>query len=93
MLIRVTLALVAAIFAVNVWLDRPATESFLFALALAVGLTPELLPAIVSITLARGAHRMAREQDKRGTWSGHTGDGAAALRFAALAAMAEINLA
>ena len=62
MLIRVTLALVAAIFAVNVWLDRPATESFLFALALAVGLTPELLPAIVSITLARGAQRMAREQ-------------------------------
>ncbi|MFM7141926.1 MAG: magnesium-translocating P-type ATPase [Alphaproteobacteria bacterium] len=62
MLIRVTLALVAAIFAVNVWLDRPATESFLFALALAVGLTPELLPAIVSVTLARGAQRMAREQ-------------------------------
>ncbi|MFM8409711.1 MAG: HAD-IC family P-type ATPase, partial [Alphaproteobacteria bacterium] len=62
MLIRVTLALVAAIFAVNVWLDRPATESFLFTLALAVGLTPELLPAIVSVTLARGAQRMAREQ-------------------------------
>jgi len=62
MLIRVTLALVAAIFAVNVWLDRPATESFLFALALAVGLTPELLPAIVSVTLARGAQRMASEQ-------------------------------
>jgi Mg2+-importing ATPase len=38
----------------------PMTESLLFALALAVGLTPGLLPMIVSLTLARGAVRMAR---------------------------------
>ncbi len=59
MLIQITLLLVIAIFAINVYLQRPVVDSFLFALALAVGLTPELLPAIVSITLARGAQRMA----------------------------------
>ena len=41
---------------------RPALESFLFALALAVGLTPELLPMIVSVTLAHGSIRMAQKQ-------------------------------
>jgi Mg2+-importing ATPase len=59
MLIQITLVLVIAIFGINVYLHRPVVDSFLFALALAVGLTPELLPAIVSITLARGAQRMA----------------------------------
>ena len=62
MLIRVTLVFVITIFAINVFFHRPALESFLFALAIAVGMTPELLPAIVSITLARGAQRMADEQ-------------------------------
>lgn len=61
MLLRVTLVFVIAIFAINVFLERPVPEAFLFALALAVGITPELLPAIVSITLARGARRMAAE--------------------------------
>jgi Mg2+-importing ATPase len=61
MLVRVTLLFVIAIFAINVFLDRPVLEAFLFALALAVGITPELLPAIVSITLARGARRMAAD--------------------------------
>jgi Mg2+-importing ATPase len=59
MLIQVTMLLVIAIFAINVYLHRPVVDAFLFALALAVGLTPELLPAIVSITLARGAQQMA----------------------------------
>jgi Mg2+-importing ATPase len=59
MLIQVTTLLVIAIFGINVYLERPVVDSFLFALALAVGLTPELLPAIVSITLARGAQQMA----------------------------------
>jgi len=59
LLIQITLLLVIAIFGINVYLERPVLDSFLFALALAVGLTPELLPAIVSITLARGAQRMA----------------------------------
>ena len=61
LLIQITLWLVLAIFGVNVFLERPFIESFLFALALAVGLTPELLPAVVAITLSRGAQQMARE--------------------------------
>ncbi len=43
----------------NLWLHRPVVDSLLFSLALAVGITPELLPAIISVTLARGAKRMA----------------------------------
>ncbi len=61
-LMEVTLVLVVAIFAVNVYLARPVLDSFLFSLALAVGLTPQLLPAIISINLAHGAKRMAREK-------------------------------
>src|SRR6187551_2346726 len=61
-LMEVTLVLVVAIFAVNVYLARPVLESFLFSLALAVGLTPQLLPAIISINLAHGAKRMAQEK-------------------------------
>ena len=48
-LMEVTLILVVLIFVANVYLKRPALESFLFSLALAVGLTPQLLPAIVAI--------------------------------------------
>ena len=59
LLMEVTLLLVIAIFAINVYLQRPVLDSLLFALALAVGLTPQLLPAIISINLARGAKRMA----------------------------------
>jgi Mg2+-importing ATPase len=59
LLIQITMILVIAIFGINVFLQRPVVDSFLFALALAVGLTPELLPAIVSLTLARGAQQMA----------------------------------
>ncbi len=58
-LLQVTLLLVIAIFAINVYFQRPVLDSLLFALALAVGLTPQLLPAIISINLARGAKRMA----------------------------------
>ena len=56
---RLTVLLVLAVILVNAALRRPWLESFLFALALAVGLTPELLPMIVSVCLARGALRMA----------------------------------
>ena len=59
-LMEVTLVLVVAIFAINVYLARPILDSFLFSLALAVGLTPQLLPAIISINLAHGAKRMAQ---------------------------------
>jgi Mg2+-importing ATPase len=59
LLLEVTLVLVLIIFASNVLLKRPLLDSFLFSMALAVGLTPQLLPAIISINLARGAKRMA----------------------------------
>ena len=61
-LMEITLLLVIAIFAINVYLERPILDSFLFALALAVGLTPQLLPAIITINLAHGAKRMALEK-------------------------------
>lgn len=54
MLVIVTLVLVA-----NVLLGRPVIDSLLFAAALAVGLTPELLPAVVTVTMAGGARRLA----------------------------------
>jgi len=59
-LMEVTLVLVVAIFAINVYLAQPVLDSFLFSVALAVGLTPQLLPAIISINLAHGAKRMAQ---------------------------------
>ena len=59
LLAEVTLLLVVGIFAINVYLERPVIEAFLFSLALAVGLTPQLLPAIISVNLAHGARRMA----------------------------------
>gem|GEM_PF-11788 len=62
LLMEVTLILVIMIFAVNVFLHKPVIDSFLFALALAVGLTPQLLPAVISINLAHGAKRMAAEK-------------------------------
>ena len=58
---RLTAFMVLFVLLVNVALHRPLLESFLFAVALAVGLTPELLPMVFSVTLARGALRMARE--------------------------------
>ena len=61
-LMEVTLVLVVAIFAINVYLARPVLDSFLFSLALAVGLTPQLLPAIISINLSHGAKRMAQQK-------------------------------
>ena len=62
LLMEITLVLVIAIFAFNVYLHRPVLDSFLFALALAVGLTPQLLPAIISVNLASGARRMATQR-------------------------------
>jgi P-type Mg2+ transporter len=59
LLMEVTLILVISIFAINVYFARPVLESLLFSLALAVGLTPQLLPAIIAINLAHGAKRMA----------------------------------
>lgn len=62
LLVRWMVVLVTAVFIVNLVLHRPVIDSLLFSLALAVGLTPQLLPAIVAISLAKGAKRMADEQ-------------------------------
>jgi len=59
LLTQITLALVLVVFAINVFLQKPPVDSLLFAIALAVGISPELLPAIISITLAKGAQDMA----------------------------------
>lgn len=61
LLMEVTLILVVVIFSINVFLHKPVLDSFLFSLAIAVGLTPQLLPAIISINLAKGASNMARQ--------------------------------
>ena len=60
LILRITVVLVALVMAESVVFQRPWLDALLFALALAVGLTPELLPMIVTVTLARGAQRLAR---------------------------------
>lgn len=60
LLMRVMLGVVIVVLAVNQALGRPVVDSLLFAVALAVGLSPELLPAIVGVQLARGAQLLAR---------------------------------
>ncbi|HEX7405215.1 MAG TPA: magnesium-translocating P-type ATPase [Candidatus Nanopelagicaceae bacterium] len=62
LLLHAMLLLVSALFIVNMLLHRPLLESLLFSLALAVGLTPQLLPVIISVSLAAGARRMADKQ-------------------------------
>lgn len=56
---RVTFFLVVGVFAINIALNRPLFDALLFSIALAVGLTPELLPAIVTLNLTRGARALA----------------------------------
>ena len=62
LLMEITLLLIIAIFAINVYFSRPILDALLFALALAVGLTPQLLPAIISINLSHGARKMAEKK-------------------------------
>jgi Mg2+-importing ATPase len=52
-------ALTGSIFVINVVLQRPVLDALLFSLAIAVGITPQLLPAVVSTSLAAGSHRLA----------------------------------
>jgi Mg2+-importing ATPase len=59
---RTVAILVLFVFLVNAWFGRPALESFLFAVALAVGLTPEFMPMIVTVTLGEAALRMAKKR-------------------------------
>lgn len=59
---RLTIALVVVVLAASVFFGRPLLQSLLFAVALAVGLTPELLPMITTVTLSRGAMRLAQRK-------------------------------
>jgi Mg2+-importing ATPase len=61
LIMRLTVLMVMFVLLVNTMFHKPWLESFLFAVALAVGLTPELLPMVVSVTLSRGALRMAKK--------------------------------
>jgi Mg2+-importing ATPase len=61
MLTQVMMVMVLLVFAINVLLHKPAIDSLLFSVALAVGIAPELLPAIISVTLAKGAQLMAKK--------------------------------
>ncbi|RVQ68766.1 magnesium-translocating P-type ATPase [Croceicoccus ponticola] len=60
MLLSVMLVIVLAVLGANQLLGRPPVESLLFSVALAVGISPEMLPAIISVTLAKGARNLAR---------------------------------
>src|SRR4029078_7163739 len=53
---------VISILVINVYVGHAVLNSFLFSLALAIGLTPQLLPAIISVNLAHGAKRMALQK-------------------------------
>ena len=55
-------ALTTAIFVINVALQRPVIDALLFSLAIAVGITPQLLPAVVSTSLAAGARQMSKRK-------------------------------
>ena len=62
LILYIAVIMVLFVLFVNTMFHRPMLESFMFALALAVGLTPELLPMIMTITLSRGAMRMAKQK-------------------------------
>ena len=62
MITRIIMLLVLFVLLVNLVLHRPFLESFLFSVALAVGMTPEMMPMIITVTLARGARRMTKKK-------------------------------
>ena len=61
LILKTTIFIVLAIFLINSLLKRDFYESFLFAIAVAVGLTPELLPMILSVTMSSGSVKMAQK--------------------------------
>ncbi len=61
LIIKITFFLVIFVFLVNVMFHRDILQSVLFSLALAVGLTPELLPLIITLNLTKGSLKMAKE--------------------------------
>ena len=62
LLVYVAAGLTTSIFAINVALHRPVLDALLFSLAIAVGITPQLLPAVVSTSLAAGSRQLARRE-------------------------------
>jgi Mg2+-importing ATPase len=62
LLVYVAGVLTTAIFGINVLLHKPVIDALLFSLAIAVGITPQLLPAVVSTSLAAGSRRMSRRK-------------------------------
>ncbi|MFE9879153.1 magnesium-translocating P-type ATPase [Streptomyces sp. NPDC005784] len=62
LLVYVAGALTTSIFVINVALHKPIIDALLFSLAIAVGITPQLLPAVVSTSLAAGSRRMSRRK-------------------------------
>jgi len=62
LLMQITIVLAVIILAVNIYFGRPLIDSLLFGLALAVGMAPELLPAIMTIAMSAGAKRMAQQK-------------------------------
>ena len=62
LLVWVAGSLTGSIFVINVVLARPIIESLLFSLAIAIGITPQLLPAIVSVSLSAGSRELARRK-------------------------------
>ena len=65
LIMRFTIFMVLFVLVVNISFHRPLLQSLLFAVALAVGLTPELLPMIVTVTLARSAMQLSKRQRHR----------------------------
>jgi Mg2+-importing ATPase len=61
-LVKVAGVLTISIFVINVALSRPLIDAFLFSLAIAIGITPQLLPAIVSVSLSSGSRALARKR-------------------------------
>ena len=62
LLVYVAAALTSSIFIINVLLHKPIIDALLFSLAIAVGITPQLLPAVVSTSLAAGSRRLSRRK-------------------------------
>ena len=62
LLIRVAAALTISIFVINIAFSRPLLDALLFSLAIAIGITPQLLPAIVSVSLSTGSRQLARQR-------------------------------
>ncbi|MFN8243193.1 MAG: magnesium-translocating P-type ATPase [Ferruginibacter sp.] len=59
LLMQITIVLAIIILVVNIYFHRPLIDSLLFGLALAVGMAPELLPAIMTIAMSAGSRRLA----------------------------------